>query len=195
MQGGTSTSAFGKEQTDESIFRVTLLGESAVGKSALLRRFSSNSFDMEYSPTLGSTSELLTITFPSPIGKFKSIQMQVWDMGGQATYRELRRQFIKGSAGGFLVYDVTRPETFMAMNHWYTLFREVCPNSPLVICANKVDLKEQRMVPVEPGIMLRDWFQCEYYETSARTGQSVEKVFTRLAELLAQGPAMTGPRM
>ena len=104
---------------------------------------------------------------------------------------------MKGASAAIIVYDVTRPETFMAMNNWYESFREVCPNAEAIICANKTDLAGQRMVPVEPGLMLRDWFQASYYETSAKTGDRVIDVFTRVAETLlkknlegSRGPSM-----
>ena len=91
---------------------------------------------------------------------------------------------MKGAAAAVIVYDITRPETFMAMNTWFESFREVCPDSPVVVCANKVDLKTERMVPLEPGHMLRDWFQAQYFETSAKTGEAVPDVFSRVAEIL-----------
>ena len=93
---------------------------------------------------------------------------------------------MKGASAALIVYDVTRPETFMAMNNWFESFREVCPDAPVVICANKVDLAKDRMVPVQPGEMLRDWFQSEYHETSAKTGEKVVDVFTRCAENLLE---------
>ena len=107
-------------------------------------------------------------------------------MGGQSTYRELRRQYMKGASASIIVYDVTKPESFMAMNNWFESFREVCPDAPAFICANKVDLADKRMVPLEPGLMLRDWFQSEYYETSAKDGTAVVDVFTRCAEVVLQ---------
>jgi GTPase SAR1 family protein len=70
------------------------------------------------------------------------------------------------------------------MNNWFEAFRETCPDAPVVICANKVDLTDKRMVPVEPGIMLEKWLQAEYYETSARTGSNVSDVFARMAEIV-----------
>ena len=74
----------------------------------------------------------------------------------------------------------------MAMNNWFESFKEVCPDSPVIISANKVDLSESRMVPQEPGMMLRDWFQAEYFETSAKTGDKVNNVFIRVAEVVLE---------
>ncbi|MHA1948616.1 MAG: Rab family GTPase [Candidatus Thorarchaeota archaeon] len=165
-------------------FRIVLLGEAAVGKSSLLRRYAENAFDEEYKQTIGTTFATKDVDVTDSQGEVRKVRLNVWDMGGQSTYRELRRQFMKGASAAIIVYDVTRPETFMAMNNWFESFKEVCPDSPALICANKVDLADKRMVPEEPGRMLRDWFQSEYFETSAKTGDEVNNVFSRTADVV-----------
>jgi small GTP-binding protein len=165
-------------------FRVVLLGEATVGKTSLLRRYTENVFDEEYKQTLGTTFATKDVDVKDNEGNIRNVRISVWDMGGQSTYRELRRQYMKGSSAAIIVYDVTKPESFMAMNNWFESFREVCPNAPVMICANKIDLTEKRMVPQEPGTMLRDWFQSEYYETSAKDGTKVTDVFERCAEVI-----------
>ncbi|MHA2603071.1 MAG: Rab family GTPase [Candidatus Thorarchaeota archaeon SMTZ1-83] len=172
------------EPSDEFKFRVVLLGEATVGKTSLIRRFTENSFDEEYKQTIGTTFASKDVSVTDKEGDTRQIRLIIWDMGGQTTYRELRRQFMKGSTGAIIVYDVTRPETFMAMNNWFESFRETCPNASVVVAANKVDLLDNRIVPVEPGLMLRDWFQADYYETSAKTGEAVTDVFAKLAQLV-----------
>jgi Ras-related protein Rab-5C len=181
-QASDASAAVDAESFDGFKFRIVLLGEATVGKTSLLRRFTENSFDEEYKQTIGTTfaSKDLEVTDKDNITR--QVRLVCWDMGGQATYRELRRQYMKGASAAVIVYDVTKPETFMAMNNWYESFREVCPDALAVICANKTDLADQRMVPVEPGHMLRDWFQADYYETSCKTGACVEDVFAALAE-------------
>jgi small GTP-binding protein len=178
-------------------FRIVLLGEAGVGKTSLVRRYTENVFDEEYKQTIGTTFATKDIDVIGSDGTVRKVRLNVWDMGGQSTYRELRRQFMKGASAAIVVYDVTRPETFMAMNNWFESFKEVCPDSPVLISANKVDLLDKRMVPQEPGIMLRDWFQAEYFETSAKTGDAVDNVFTRIAEVVlkkalseSKGPLM-----
>lgn len=173
-----------KEDFDGYQFRVVLLGEAAVGKTSLLRRYTENIFDEDYKATIGTSFATKDVTVTKDAGGTTLVRLATWDMGGQATYKELRRQFMKGAAAAIIVYDITRPETFMAMNNWFEAFREVCPGSIIVIAANKIDLKNERMVPVEPGLMLRDWFQAQYYETSAKTGKAVTDVFAKVAELL-----------
>ena len=163
-------------------FRVVLLGEAKVGKTSLLRRYTENTFDEEYKQTIGTTFASTDVKITDDEGSNRVVRLVIWDMGGQATYKELRRQYMKGASAAIIVYDVTKPESFMAMNTWYESFREICPNAMAIICANKIDLQDKRMVPVEPGQMLRDWFQAAYYETSAKTGDKVNEVFTRVAE-------------
>ncbi|MHA1909772.1 MAG: Rab family GTPase [Candidatus Thorarchaeota archaeon] len=170
------------ESFDGFKFRIVLLGEATVGKTSLLRRFTENTFDDEYKQTIGTTFATKDVAIKDDESTDRVVRLVIWDMGGQATYKELRRQYMKGASAAIIVYDVTKPETFMAMNTWYESFREVCPNAMAIICANKVDLEVNRMVPVEPGQMLRDWFQAAYYETSAKTGDQVNIVFTRVAE-------------
>lgn len=165
-------------------FRIVLLGEAAVGKSSLLRRYTENIFDEEYKQTIGTTFATKDVDVTDSEGEVRKVRLNVWDMGGQSTYRELRRQFMKGASAAIIVYDVTRPETFMAMNNWFESFKEVCPDTPVLVSANKVDLADKRMVPAEPGRMLRDWFQAEYFETSAKTGVEVNNVFARMAEVV-----------
>jgi small GTP-binding protein len=189
------------DATDDSAFegykfRIVLLGEASVGKTSLLRRYTENAFDDEYKQTVGSTFATKDARVSDKTGVARSVRLLIWDMGGQSTYRELRRQFMRGAAGAVIVYDVTRPETFMAMNTWYESFREVCPDAPVVICANKIDLESKRMVPQQPGIMLKNWFQADYFETSAKTGAAVSDVFMRIAQIvLVKAIAERTPKM
>jgi small GTP-binding protein len=165
-------------------FRIVLLGEASVGKTSLLRRYTENAYSDEYKQTIGSTFATKDVRLPDKSGTARPVRLVIWDMGGQSTYRELRRQFMKGSAGAVIVYDVTRPETFMAMNTWFESFHEVCPDAPVVICANKIDLESKRMVPPQPGLMLKNWFQADYFETSAKMGTAVSDVFMRIAQIV-----------
>ena len=172
--------------------KIPIFGSQNVGKTSLILRFIKHTFSYDLKQTIGTNFLIKDIQIEDD-----NVRLMIWDMAGQATYRELRRQYMKGASAAIIVYDVTRPETYMAMSNWYESFREVCPNADAIICANKTDLTDKRMVPVEPGIMLRDWFQAAYYETSAKTGDRVSDVFTRVAETLlkksiggSKGPTM-----
>ena len=84
-------------------FRLVLLGEASVGKTSLLRRFTENAFDEEYKQTIGTTFATMDISVTDDSGETRQVRLVIWDMGGQATYRELRRQFMKGASGAIIV--------------------------------------------------------------------------------------------
>ncbi|NWF95159.1 MAG: GTP-binding protein [Candidatus Thorarchaeota archaeon] len=165
-------------------FRVVMLGEAGVGKTSLVKRYIEGAFEEEYKQTLNATHATKNVEVAASGGNRRPVRLVCCDMGGQDTYRELRRQYMKGASAAIIVYDVTRPETFMATNNWYEAFREVCPDAAVFICANRVDLVGKRVVPVEPGHMLRDWLQADYFETSAKTGSNVVGLFERVAATL-----------
>ena len=184
VRTGKSGNSYESDAFDGYKFRIVLLGEASVGKTSLIRRYTENAFDDEYKQTIGTTFATKDLKLTDKAGTVRAVRLVVWDMGGQSTYRELRRQFMKGASGAVIVYDVTRPETFMAMNTWFESFHEVCPSAPVVICANKVDLESKRMVPHEPGLMLKNWFRADYFETSAKAGVAVSDVFIRMAQIV-----------
>jgi Ras-related protein Rab-5C len=82
-----------------------------------------------------------------------------------------------GALMGLIVYDVTRPPTFMAVHEWFMKFVAVCPKAKVALVANKVDL-ETRQVPMEAGKMIAEWLKVRYFEVSAKTGENIEEVFT-----------------
>ncbi len=165
-------------------FRVVMLGDASVGKTALVARFINGSFDATYRQTLNVSLLNKDIQIVDHSGVNHPVRLNIWDMGGHATFRELRRQYMKNASGAILVYDVTRPETFMTANNWFSTFRDMCPDASILICANKIDLVEQRLVLTQSGHMLRDWFQADYFEVSAKTGMGINDVFIRLAEVM-----------
>ncbi len=165
-------------------FRILMLGAVSVGKTALVTRFIDGSFEDEYRQTLSVTQSKKRLQIVDMTGREHTVMLTISDMGGQETFRELRRQYMKGASGAIIVYDVTKPETFMSTNNIFSTFRDVCPDAAVIICANKIDLVAQRMVPIQTGIMLRNWFQTDYFETSAKTDVGVREMFMRIAELM-----------
>ena len=86
-----------------------------------------------------------------------------------------------GASIAFLVYDVTRPPTFLNVASWYDSFISVSPDAVVILVANKVD-REDRVVPAEAGEMVSKWLNIEYMETSAKTGKNIEEMFTKCVE-------------
>jgi small GTP-binding protein len=164
----------------EYILKMVALGDGAVGKTSCIMRFTEDSFGEGYKATIGTNIAIKNIDVEFDNRESARTQIVLWDLAGQPTYRDLRQRYMVGSSMAFLVYDVTRPPTFMNVYEWYRNFRAVCPKAPMVLAANKVDIKD-RKVPREAGEMLSKWLNLKYIETSAKTGKNVNEMFIECA--------------
>lgn len=173
--------------------KVCLVGETAVGKTSLVRRFSLGSFDELYSTTLGiSVSKKVVEPSNAPPGGPKKVEMILFDVMGQRKLRELLvESYFKGAQALLAVWDVTRPETLRELPGWIELAQEVAGPIPVVIATNKVDLSPDRDIETAELDHLARESGSEWFTTSAKTGENVEAAFERLAEDLIR---RSGPR-
>jgi small GTP-binding protein len=167
------------EEPAPILLKIVALGDWAVGKTSCIRRYTDNTFREEYKSTIGTSFYVKTLDFTNPSGRRLRIRLVIWDLAGQPSYNELRRRYMDGAMIGLIVYDVTRPPTFMTVHEWFMKFVAVCPKASVALLANKVDLNERR-VPVEAGKMLAEWLEVKYFEISAKTGKNIEEVFADL---------------
>ena len=176
------------------LFKGILIGEAGVGKSCILHRIVTNEFKEDYDVTIGAE-------FSSIIAKIqgKSIKLQVWDTAGQENFRSMIRVFYKGSHCAFLVYDITKRETFDNLRQWISEIREnALPEVKIMLLGNRKDEEDKRQVSEAEAKDMCDKFQLTgYYETSAKTGEAIVNVFSDMAKLLylnSEGTAVTpGP--
>ncbi len=178
--------------------KVCLVGEIAVGKTSLVRRFSQGSFDEFYSTTLGISVSKKIVDLPSPpSGSPGRVEMVLFDVMGQRNLRELLvESYFKGAQALLAVWDVTRPETLRELPSWIDMAREVAGPIPVVIATNKMDLSPNR----EPEAAAVDDLAREsgggWFTTSAKTGENVEAAFQRLAsELILRRGSSPQPRL
>jgi small GTP-binding protein len=161
------------------MFKLVALGDGAVGKTSCIRRYTEDSFSERYIATIGTTFALKTLDVELPTGSTVTARVVLWDLAGQPTYNELRRRYMAGASMAIIVYDVTRPQTFLDIGEWYTKLITVCPNAVVAVVANKID-RPDRLVPPEAGRMVQDWLDVLHYQTSAKTGENVSTLFTDL---------------
>jgi small GTP-binding protein len=167
------------------VLKMVALGDGAVGKTSCIMRYTQNSFGESYKATIGTNIAIKNVEIEHRPGVHSTAQIVIWDLAGQPTYRDLRSRYMVGASIAFIVYDVTRPPTFLNVAEWYDNFIEVSPDAVVILVANKVD-REDRMVPLEAGEMVSRWREIDYIETSAKTGENVEMMFTKCVETAIQ---------
>lgn len=126
--------------------KVLLLGDSAVGKTCLLMRFTDDRFSSQFISTVG-------VDFKSKVLALggERIKLQIWDTAGQESFRSITRSYYRGAAGALLVYDITRRETFNHLSRWLEEARQNGnPDMVIMLIGNKADM-EARCVPARPS--------------------------------------------
>lgn len=163
--------------------KVTLVGDKAVGKTSLVRRYVLDQFDDRYLLTLGTKVTKKVIEVPVPEkDAVVTLDMNIWDIMGQVGFRELGKEaFFHGARGIFAVVDLTRRETLDGIGEWIRAVQDVAGSVPKILAANKRDLPGQAAFRPEDVQSAARAFGCVSFFTSARTGENVEAAFQELA--------------
>ena len=159
-----------------------IVGDSSVGKSNILLRFSRNVFDPGHQATLG-------IEFANRHLQYNNIDylVQVWDTAGQENFRSVTRAYYKASAVAMVVYDITSEESFQHIQQWIKDCKDLAPKTVLlVLIGNKTDLEEERVIQKERGEELANENNMLFFETSALNGNGVEEAFQKSIEAVDQ---------
>lgn len=162
------------------LFKVVLIGDSGVGKSNLLSRFTRNEFCLESKSTIGVEFATRTLQVEG-----RTIKAQIWDTAGQERYRAITSAYYRGALGALLVYDVTKPTTFENVSRWLKELRDHADaNIVIMLIGNKTDLKHLRAVATEDAQGFAEKEGLSFIETSALEATNVEKAFqTILGEI------------
>ena len=162
-------------------FKVIIIGPGAVGKTSLIRRFVENQFSYNYKFTIGVDFLAKTIKLEED----KVVRLAIWDVGGQERFKFLRRNFYEGTHGAILVFDLSRANTFPKMKDWLMDLRNIIEHKiPLIFLGNKSDLLSEigEVINREEPKQFAEKEESLYLETSAKTGDNVEKAFNELAK-------------
>ncbi len=166
--------------------KVCLVGEIAVGKTSLVRRYTVGSFSERYTTTLGiNVSKKIVELPPSVDDPPARLELIVFDIMGQRNLRALLTEsYFKGANGLLAVCDVTRRETLEEIPNWIDMAREIAGPVPLVIAANKMDLASDARFREDDVSHVARPYGGEGLTTSAKTGANVEEAFRRLGVAL-----------
>uniref|UniRef100_A0A0G4HVC1 Uncharacterized protein n=1 Tax=Chromera velia CCMP2878 TaxID=1169474 RepID=A0A0G4HVC1_9ALVE len=165
-----------KDDDYDYLFKIVLIGDSGVGKSNLLSRFTRDEFNLESKSTIGV--EFATKSVPTD-GKI--IKAQIWDTAGQERYRAITSAYYRGAVGALLVYDISKRASFEHIERWLTELRDHAdPNIVILLVGNKSDLAHLRMVGAEEAAAFAEKHGLACIETSALDATNVEKAFHRI---------------
>ncbi|MBN2154583.1 MAG: GTP-binding protein [Candidatus Lokiarchaeota archaeon] len=156
--------------------KITILGESNVGKTSLVSKYCKNRFPSEYRATLGADFTTKSIKYQG-----KSVELILWDIAGN----EVADYYLEGTNGYLLVFDLTSSESFKKLTQWYEKGKRICGNIPFLVLGNKKDLEEFIVVSgVEYTKRIKKQYNSILIETSAKTGFNVENAFLSILELI-----------
>ena len=167
-------------QAMESIYKkICLLGDFAVGKTSLVRRYVSGSFDDRYLSTIGVKISRKLLT-----KRNHQLNLIIWDLAGGEDFSGHDKNYLRGAAGALLVVDLSRPETFRVLVDYASLLLKLNPGAAMAVAANKVDLVgNMPAVASDLEMICRD-LASPFLPTSAKTGENVEEIIDLLAERL-----------
>lgn len=152
-----------------------LFGAAGVGKTSLLIRYVKDYFNPDLKQTIGSNFLIKDVELEET-----NVRLLVWDIGGQEKFAKLRTIYFKGSNGALGVYDLTDVQSLLKLPGWVSSIKKSVKKSiPMLILGNKCDL--ERQVEKSEAEDLSNRLNCEYLETSAKTGDNVEKAFELIA--------------
>jgi len=158
------------------LFKVVLIGDSGVGKSNLLSRFTRNEFCLESKSTIGVEFATRSIAVDG-----KTVKAQIWDTAGQERYRAITSAYYRGAVGALLVYDITKGVTFENVERWLKELRDHADaNIVISLVGNKADLRHLRAVQAEDAAAFCEREGLSFIETSALEATNVEAAFQKI---------------
>jgi len=167
--------------------KILIIGESGVGKSSLLLRFTDDAFDPEISATIGVDFKVKVISIDG-----NKVKLAIWDTAGQERFRTLTPSYYRGGQGAILVYDVTSRESFQKVEDWLNELETYTTNHDMIkmLVGNKCDKEDERQVSKEEGIKCARKYQMMFIEASAKTKEGVQCAFEELVEKVIQTPGL-----
>ena len=157
--------------------KVVLIGDSSVGKTAIINQFMYESIDENHQATVGIDFFAKTLV----IGE-KTVKMQIWDTAGQEKFRALIPSYIRDSTVALFVYDITSEESFNNLERWYKMVNDIA-DPAIVIVGNKLDLESNREVSEERLKQYAEEKKAKYIETSAKTPTNITELFNIVADI------------
>ena len=164
------------------LFKILIIGDSGVGKSCLLLKFTDRYFNDSYISTIGVDFKIQTIQLNNKI-----IKLQIWDTAGQDRFKTITTSYYRGSHGIVIVYDITDKESFLNVRNWLAeVHKYASDNVKILLVGNKCDLEKDRQVSIQEGQELANKLNIPFIEASAKDSTNVQQLFVKLTTILAE---------
>jgi len=172
-----ASGGMGESGAYDYLIKLLLIGDSGVGKSCLLLRFSEDSFTPSFITTIGIDFKIRTVEIDG-----KKIKLQIWDTAGQERFRTITTAYYRGAMGILLVYDVTDEKSFLSIRNWIANIDQFAQEGVnRILIGNKSDMTSKRVIDFAAGKALADEYGIRFLETSAKNSTNVDEAFISLA--------------
>jgi Ras-related protein Rab-1A len=173
----------------DHLFKLLLIGDSGVGKSCLLLRFTDDTYTESYISTIGVDFKIRTIELDG-----KKIKLQIWDTAGQERFRTITSSYYRGAHGIIVVYDVTDQVSFNNVKQWLQeIDRYACESVNKLLVGNKCDLTTKKVVDSNTAKEFADGLGIPCLETSAKSATNVEEAFITMASEIKKRSSPASP--
>ena len=163
----------------EVLYKILLLGDSSVGKTCFLMRYTDNTFQEIHMSTIGLDYKLKNIQLEDG----KMVKIQIWDTAGQDRFRSITKNYYKGAHGIILIYDITNKKSFENVRTWINQIKEeVSEKVSIILVGNKIDDEEHRVVATEDGEKIAKELGLMFFECSAKSGVNIDSTFNELVK-------------
>lgn len=175
------------------LIKFLALGDSAVGKSTFLYQYTDSIFNSKFISTVGIDFREKRVMYrPSRLdnvggsGRGQRVHLQLWDTAGQERFRSLTTAFFRDAMGFLLLFDLTNEQSFLNIRNWMEQLKThaYCENPDVVLCGNKSDLEDGRVISELRAREEADKYGLLYFETSAATGHNISKAVDTLLDLV-----------
>ena len=171
-------------------YKIMVLGESKVAKTALIKRYTKNEFGGVYLTTVGMDFQDKIIQIED-----KKVRLQIWDTAGQERFRNVTKSYFQSSHGFVLVYDITDRDSLDKTNFWIEQIKSNGRENPkIILVGNKCDLINERQVSIEEGENFAKKHNIKFFEASAKDGTNVNELFFYLANEIYQDDKLNGKK-
>ncbi|XP_075928579.1 ras-related protein Rab-35 [Petromyzon marinus] len=174
----------------DHLFKLLIIGDSGVGKSSLLLRFSDNVFSGSHITTIGVDFKIRTMDVGG-----ERVKLQIWDTAGQERFRTITSTYYRGTHGVIVVYDVTSAESFVNVQRWLQEITTNCEDVCRILVGNKDDDPNRKVVETQDARRFAEQMGVRLYETSAKDNIHVEDMFKAITDLVLRAKKENQARM